>query len=85
MKKFALCYGSGMSLWNRTELTALIADWKAAYKAASTGRSYTIQGRTLTRYDLAEIREQLSWLQHELDALDSGLGSSFIAHARTRR
>ena len=47
------------TIWTREELLDLIACWKAAYKAASTGKSYTVQGRTLTRYDLPEIRQQL--------------------------
>ena len=42
------------TIWTREELLGLIACWKAAYKAASTGKSYTVQGRTLTRYDLPE-------------------------------
>ena len=48
-----------MHVWTREELLSLLADWKAAYKAASTGKSYTIGSRTLTRYDLAEIRDQI--------------------------
>ena len=51
------------TIWTREELLDLIACWKAAYKAASTGKSYTVQGRTLTRYDLPEIRQQLVYLQ----------------------
>lgn len=57
-----------MSICSREELLSLLADWKAAYKAASTGKSYMIQGRTLTRYDLSEIRGQLSCLENELAA-----------------
>ena len=60
------------TIWTREELLGLIACWKAAYKAASTGKSYTVQGRTLTRYDLPEIRQQLVYLQGELAALDTG-------------
>ena len=67
------------TIWTREELLGLIACWKAAYKAASTGKSYTVQGRTLTRYDLPEIRQQLVYLQGELAALDTG------PHYRTRK
>ena len=61
--RFFLCYvHSTMStIWTREELLELIACWKAAYKAASTGKSYTVQGRTLIRYDLPEIRRQLAY------------------------
>lgn len=59
-----------MSLFTRAELQEMIAQWKAAYKAAATGKSYSIGSRTLTRYDLSEIRAQLEWLEKEREALD---------------
>ncbi len=76
-----------MTVWTREELLALIASWKAAYKTASTGRSYTIGGRSLTRQDISEIREQLDFLQRELDALDSNgrTGSLRYVPCRTVR
>ena len=61
-------------MWTREELLSLLADWKAAYKAASSGKSYTIGSRTLTRYDLAEIRDQFDWFSWELAALSRGRG-----------
>ena len=70
-----------MSIFTRAELLEMIAQWKAAYKAAATGKSYTIGSRTLTRYDLADIRGQLEWLKKELDALDGHAGPYFV---RTR-
>lgn len=73
-----------MTIWTREELLTLIADWKAAYKAASTGKSYAIGGRTLTRYELPEIRRQLSYLENELAALDGRRGPVFV-RARYRR
>lgn len=66
------------SIWTKDELLSLIADWKAAYKAASTGKSYSIGGRTLTRYDLAHIRAQLSYLERELAALSGRRGPAFV-------
>ena len=66
------------TIWTREELLDLIACWKAAYKAASTGKSYTVQGRTLTRYDLV-------YLQGELAALDTGRRGPAIVLARVRR
>lgn len=74
----------GMSIWTREELLTLLADWKAAYRAASTGKSYTISNRTLTRYDLPEIRNQLSYLENELAALNGRRGPVFV-QARYRR
>lgn len=62
------------SIWTKDELLSLLADWKAAYKAASTGKSYAISGRTLTRYDLADIRAQISYLESELAALSGRRG-----------
>lgn len=72
------------SIWTHEELLSLLADWKAAYKAASTGKSYSIRGRTLTRYDLSEIRGQISYLEKELAALDGNRGPVFV-QARLRR
>ena len=63
-----------MSIWTREELLQLISSWKAAYKAASAGQSYTIDGRTLTRQHVSEIRHQLSYLERQLDAI-SGKGN----------
>lgn len=68
-----------MFAWTREELLSLLADWKAAYKAASTGKSYTIGSRTLTRYDLAEIRDQIDWISSELVALSRGRGPVRVA------
>lgn len=72
------------SIWTRGELLSLLADWKAAYKAASTGKSYTIAGRTLTRYDLADIRAQISYLERELAALAGRRGPVFVRARFTR-
>ncbi len=60
------------NIWTKEELHSSLADWKAAYKAASMGKSYTIGGRSLTRQDLPQIREQLDYLGRELRALEHG-------------
>lgn len=73
-----------MSIWIREELLSLLADWKAAYRAASTGKSYTIGTCSLTRYDLPEIRRQLAYLEGELAALERGRGP-IIVQARIPR
>lgn len=72
------------SIWSRSELLELIADWKAAYKATTSGKSYTIDNRSLTRQDISEIRRQLDWLTGELAALDGQRGPFFV-HAKFRR
>ena len=80
-----MCICTMSTIWTREELLELIACWKAAYKAATTGKSYTVQGRTLTRYDLPDIRRQLAYLQGELAALETGRRGPVIVLARTRR
>lgn len=62
------------SIWTESELRELIAAWKQAWLKASTGKSYTIGGRTLTRYDLDEIEETLGKLQEALAELETGSG-----------
>jgi hypothetical protein len=73
-----------MSIWTRPELLEQIVLWKAAYKAAATGKAYTIDGRSLNRQDLDEIRAQLTYLAGELTALNHGRGPIAIP-ARPRR
>lgn len=73
-----------MPIWKRDELLDLLALWKAAYRAAATGKSYSIEGRSLTRQDLPEIRRQLSFLESELSSLEKGRGPTFVA-GRVRR
>lgn len=65
-------------LWTRDELLAMRSKWKAAYMAASTGKSYTIDGRSLSRQDLDDIRKQLDYIQEQLEALDGRRGPHFV-------
>lgn len=60
-------------LYSPDELAQAIADWKAALTACAAGKSYTIDGRSLTRYDLDEIRRHLAWLL-DLEEAMSGFG-----------
>lgn len=60
------------SIWTKDELLSLIDDWKAAYRAASSGKAYSIGSRSLTRQNLPEILDQLRYLQRELQALTRG-------------
>lgn len=84
--QIVLCYlQNTMNIWTRDELLTLLADWKAAYRAASTGKSYAIGTRTLTRYDLPVIREQLVYLERELAALETGQRGPRMVRAVVRR
>lgn len=41
----------------------LLSEFKAAMLAVATGQSYAINGRTLTRANLAEIQKTIDWLE----------------------
>lgn len=43
--------------------------------ALARGQSYTLNGRTLTRQDLKQVRETIEWLEERIQAA-SGDGSS---------
>ncbi len=65
-------------IWTKEELLSHIATLKAALKAASTGKSYAIGGRTLTRHDLPHIREQLEYYRKELAKLEGKSSLTFV-------
>lgn len=73
-----------MSTFTRTELLELREAWKAAFKACATGKSYKIDDRELTRYDLDEIRKMLGWIESQLEAV-SGRSASLFARPVVRR
>lgn len=76
--------GMAISIWTREELTEQIRLYKAALKACASGASYTIGTRSLTRQDMARIREHLDYLAGELAALERGRGP-IIVQARIPR
>lgn len=47
--------------------------WLAAEKAVTTGQSYSIAGRSLTRASMSEIRQQLAYWNKQLDAAECAL------------
>ena len=61
-------------LYFRKEALALLYD---AYKQLSSGgvKSYMIDTRTLTRYDLPDLMEQIKMLEAEIDDLENQLDS----------
>ncbi len=69
------------SVFTKEELHAAIAEWKKALIRCAAGKSYTIDGQTMTRQDVDTIRSTLTFLQGELAALD---GASSVSFARPR-
>jgi hypothetical protein len=60
---------------------AQLAAWLAASTAVANGQSYTIEGRSLTRADAAEIRRSLDYWDQKVQTLSmrsSGRGRSIV-------
>lgn len=53
--------------------------WMAASTAAASGQSYTINGRSLTRADAAEIRENIKFWNEQVQALDEAVTAAAAA------
>lgn len=53
-----------------------LAAWKAAKAAAATGKSYQIGGRSLNRYDLADINAQIEFYADIVAVLDPAYGNA---------
>ncbi len=70
-------YYGRMPIYTREEITAEIGRWKDVLNDSATGEIYTIDGRQLTRYDLAEIRRHLEWLAGIEASLD-GQGTMLV-------
>jgi hypothetical protein len=49
-----------------------LALWLAADTAVATGQSYSIAGRSLTRANAAEIRENIKFWNAQVKSLDRG-------------
>ena len=57
---------------NADDVTALAA-YRAALLAVSSGQSYEIFGRTVTRADLVAIRDTITWLEKRMmDQTETG-------------
>lgn len=59
--------------------------WKEAKRAAATGKSYKIGGRELTRYDLAEINNEIDRFADIVGILSSRRVGPYKVQARQRR
>lgn len=70
-----------MSIWTKEELQEQIKAYKEALLACSSGKSYSIGSRSLTRSDIPQILETLSYFEAELNKINK-VQSSFIARAK---
>jgi len=57
------------SPWTLEEATEMLLGWKEAYKAVMSAKSYTIDGRTLTRQNIGEIKKELQYWQDIIDQI----------------
>lgn len=51
---------------------------KAAVVAVSTGQSVTVMGRTVSRANLAELRETLEFFENRVNAAEEGGGTALV-------
>lgn len=61
--------------YSLAEAQEQLAAWKAAKAAAATGKSYQIGGRSLNRYDLADINAQIEFYAAIVAVLDPASSS----------
>ena len=58
--------------WTLEQVQEKYYEWERASIAVSTSKSYTIDGRQLTRENLNEIRNMMAYWKAEADRLMSG-------------
>lgn len=63
------------SPWTLEEAKQNLQAWLEAERAVATGQSYRIGTRSLTRANLREIKERISFWRSEIDRLCSGRGA----------
>lgn len=61
-----------------TDAEILVYVRAAIVKILTDGQAYTINGRSLTRADLPELRKQVDWLEARVDA-DAGTSTRNLA------
>lgn len=49
--------------------TQYLDAWRAAELAISTGQSYTIGTRSLTRVNMTEVRKQIAYWENQIDMI----------------
>lgn len=62
---------SGITLNDAQEMLDL---WLEAERAVTTGRSYKIGTRSLTRADVSDIASRVSFWRNEVERLENGQG-----------
>lgn len=73
-----------MAIFTAAEIEEQMTLWKAALSAVSTGQSYAMGSRTLTRANTDEIWRTLERLDVQKEALAGRTGPHFAA-GRVRR
>ena len=58
--------------WTLVQAQEQLAAWLAASLAASSGQSYTIGSRTLTRADVDDIMRMIAFWRSAVDRLTAG-------------
>jgi hypothetical protein len=64
-----------MSVITKEVAREMLMLWLDAERAVTTGKSYTIGTRSLTRANISEIAERIKFWRNELEKLESGRGS----------
>jgi hypothetical protein len=64
-----------MTIFTLPEIETQMAAYKAALMALSVNKEYTVDGKTITRSDLPEIRKTLDWLHIQKQELLSATGT----------
>jgi len=59
-------------IFTSDEIDQQIADYKAALRALSVTKEYSIGSRRYTRADMQEIRSTLEWLVSEKTRMENG-------------
>lgn len=59
-----------MSVFSRAEIVEMIENYAAAEKAIMKGQAYSINGRSLTRVPLSDIREARQEWESRLNSYD---------------
>jgi hypothetical protein len=70
---------TALAIFTPSEIAEQKAAWKAALMAVSTGQSYEVGGRSLTRADLPEIRKTLEWLDQQESVAAGNAGPQFVS------
>ncbi|QHJ79155.1 MAG: hypothetical protein [Caudoviricetes sp.] len=58
--------------WTLDEVKAKLELWLTAESALATSKSYTIDGRQLTRANLSEIKDRIAYWRAEAERLACG-------------